>query len=217
MAYSKNCTLADPEFMELVHNWQTSPSKYTNLLVEQVYPMLRAMCEKVVGVKPKHIDDSYIQVTASSLVNEVYISLGNGARKKQIDSLRDFYCHLRDLMRAVLFHKHKFANAQKRKLENRNDEQAHFDYKIGVLDKDSTKEIDVVLFDDALSKLKDIDSNIAEALSLRYYTLRTNEEIAFIMGKSVSTIERYILTGKDILSALLQGVEMQPSMTLKVA
>jgi DNA-directed RNA polymerase specialized sigma24 family protein len=191
----------DKELMDLVYQWQNTPQKYNSLLLEQVYPTLLAICAKQAQTE---FNQEKVQASLYSLVNEAYIRLQQTKCKTPVESLREFNVLLGGIVRSIMLDRYKKANAIKRKAEHDPmlspalaDENPVTGFKA-----------DFDTLDRCLVKLKLIEPDVAEALSLRVYNAKTNEQTAFIMNKSVSTIEKLIKEGRKMLNALVHGVEL---------
>jgi DNA-directed RNA polymerase specialized sigma24 family protein len=197
--YNKS-QLDDAELMKLVHQWQATPKQYNSLLLEQVYPTLLAICEKQ---SQTVFNQEKVQASLYSLVNEAYIRLQQTKCKTPVESLRQFNILLGGIVRSIMLDRYKRANTIKRKSDH------------DPLTPNMTTESIVPIFkadfemlDQCLLKLKLIEPDVAEALSLRVYNAKTNEQTAFIMNKSLSTVEKLIKEGRKMLNALIHGVEI---------
>ena len=201
---------SDEELMKLVYKWQNQPNEYTNLLIEQIYPTLRRLCQFHTGI-PNNTKN-IVTATATSLVSDVYLKLNNGLRKSDVESLRLFYKHLRDVIRAVLIDRYRKASAKKRNNHHRKNLPLT---SIIINGEEFYITDDIFLeFTSGLSKLKEIEPNAHEALSIKLYNAKTNKEIALIMNKSVASIERYIQEGNKLLNAIIQGVDVDVLVTI---
>lgn len=188
----------DKALMELVHKWQHSPKKYNTLLLEQVYPTLLSICKKQ---EQTVFNRDKVHASLYSLVNEAYIKLQQTKCKTPVESLREFNILLGDIVRSIMLDRYKKANRIKRKSDTalvaKNEEAAPVEFKA-----------DFEVLDQCLLKLKTIEPDVAEAMSLRVYNAKTNEQTAFIMSKSISTVEKLIKEGRKMLNALIHGVEI---------
>lgn len=192
----------DKDLMFLIHKWQSSPKNYINLLIDEVYSDLYAMCQKQINIDVKL--DKDVSATASSLVNEVFIKMKSCTLESEIDSVQTFYRHSRNIIRSILLDRYRRKNAIKRNL-NKKGHGLTFS-----LSEYSTKSIDTNIeeFVEGMEKLKKIEPAAHEAISIRFYNAKTDVQIANIMGSSVSSVERSILNGRKILNALVSGVDI---------
>ncbi len=198
--------LSDQQLAELVYQWQGDPKKYTNLLTQQIFPTLKKLCQKELVNNPQ---DYSLPISASSLVNEIYFDLAQGPGQSQIDSLRTFYTHLRHIIRAILIDKHRKLAAKKRALEDPDNYKQRQDYAAFInMNQEKIDPNDIEVFEYGVNKLKQLEPEAAEALAIKYYTAKNVEQIAYIMNKSKSTINRYLTSGKDIINALVLGAEI---------
>lgn len=201
MLSKRKLELDDAELMNLVHKWQHSPKQYNSLLLEQVYPTLLAICEKQ---EQTIFNQEKVHASLYSLVNEAYIRLQQTKCKTPVESLREFNALLGGIVRSIMLDRYKKANAIKRK-KSHDPLITHSSMEpIDSLDFKADFEI----LDQCLFRLKSIEPDVAEALSLRVYNAKTNEQTAFIMSKSISTVEKLIKEGRKMLNALIHGFEI---------
>lgn len=201
MTSTKKSQLDDLALMDLIHEWQSSPKEYNSLLLEQVYPTLLAICEKQAETE---FNQEKVKASIYSLVNEAYIRLQQTKCQTPVESLREFNVLLGGIVRSIMLDRYKKANTIKRK--SSQDPLVTSAINLGIEPVSFTA--DYEMLDQCLVKLKMIEPDAAEALSLRVYNAKTNEQTAFIMSKSLSTIEKLIKEGRKMLNALIHGVEI---------
>jgi len=190
---NNGCTLT-----ELIQQWEFSPQKYTNLLVDQIHPTLKKMCLKQFSNYNKDVTE--LPTSASSVVNEVYLKLSSGSGDTDVSSVRKFHTHLRQIIRCILLDKARQSKSDKRALERNSNFLAREEY--ALFTSNNNKNIDIAQFDEALQRLKDIDKAAYEVISFKFYSANTNVEIAEIMSTSKKTVERYVKGGMKTLNAL---------------
>lgn len=195
--------LSDLELASLIQKWQNSPKEYLNLLIQEVYQNLYAICKK--QIDDKKILQNDISATASSLVNEVFIKIGQG-RVESIDSVQTFYRYSRVITRNILVDRYRKKHAQKRMLVNDVAPKMSFER----FDGDSAQSIESNIEDfiKVMEKLKKIEPKAHEAISIKFYNAKSDEQIANIMGSSKSSVERHIKHGRHLLNALIRGVDI---------
>ena len=190
------------ELIELVFKWQNSPKEYTNLLVEETYNVLRALCEKEVKAPYNlEIKDS---VSASSLVNEVYIKLDNGlSDSDKVTCLKTFYMRLARIVKQVLLDRHRQIQAQKRRLNNSDNINERYQYKeIHIGNNLENKKYDIDVLISAIDKVKEVAPRAYDALTLRYFTTCDIDGIAESMSLSKSRVETVLNNGRTLVDAL---------------
>lgn len=190
--------LSDDELLSLVIKWKEEPAQYTSILINQIYPTL---CKITKSKLENFKRNQEFEVTASSIVNEVFFKINNGAKNNSLDTLREFYSLLGQIILSLLVDRQRKCLSQKRRRE--------VFYGSDVLSDVVPGGFDINLLSDSLEKLKKLEPEIAEVLSLKFYSARNNEQIAYIMNESISSTERKIKNGKLMMNALVKGVELR--------
>lgn len=191
----------DVVLLSLIHKWQKEPAKYADELINAISPKLANICIKA---SSKHQVDQ-LSPSPNSIYSEVYIKLKIGLlRDLEIESVSTFYKCLTRNIAFYLLDKHRKIKAIKRNVELKNlstcDSSA-------LRDKSHTNKIDIDDIEKGLTKLKNIEPNLHDAMSLKILMALSVRQIADIMGKSESSVERYLKQGKKVLTALVHGVD----------
>jgi len=196
------------ELDELIFQWQNEPDKYINLLIDNVHITLKKICK--VHIAEAYVSQSGIDASASSLVNEAFLKLKMGGNKNKIESVREFYCHLSNIVRSILLDRSRKSHAVKRILNRQINKVERADY---ALQTEQRKELldDYEQVDQSLGFIKQIQPAIFEALSFKYHSALSNEEIAHVMQKSTKTINSHIKQGRMLIKASLSGVSLEAS------
>lgn len=191
----------DKELFSLIFKWQSEPAKYTSLLVEQIYLELKGLC--ITETANPDNQKLKIPVSASSLVNEVYIKLENGYRECEITSVRSFYAILRKTIQRVLIDRHRQINCAKRTLDKGSNTPEIKGYEAIMKPSENFSEkVDVEMLVEYIDKVSSVDPEAGEALSFKYFTAKSVKQIAQIMNMSTSTIDIYLTQGKKIMKAV---------------
>jgi RNA polymerase sigma factor (sigma-70 family) len=191
---------SDTEIEDLIFKWQGNPSQYTSLLVEQVYSSLRTLCE--MEVKYSANTELSLPVSASSLVNDVFIKLKNGVSEDRVTSIKTFYNYLQRIVKQVLIDRHRHMQAHKRSFDYPNNSKAKQDYK-DVFESIEDTSYDFEILIAGLEKLHKVEPDIVDALSYKYFAARNVNQISLIMNKSPRSIENYLHSGKQLLKDLI--------------
>ena len=119
----------------------------------------------------------------TALVSEVFLKL-QGQREIQWENREQFFAVAAMLMRRILVDHAKGRHTKKRgegvvkvPLEK-------------ALEVAEAKNLDVAALDDALSRLAELDPQQARIVELRFFTGLKHEEIAELLGVSVTTVKR---------------------------
>jgi hypothetical protein len=194
-------TLEKEKIMELVHLWQESPEKYTNLLIEQSYSVLHKLCNS--EVTSKYWQNKNLDTTASSIAHEVFIKFTHKKCTSQFESYVEFNKHLREVVRTILLDKERKSNSQKRLLKNSGLGSEHIHSP-----DEQFNNIDVNVLDDFINQLRIKSPIAAEVISHRVYGAKTAKDIAFIMEKSIKTIEYQLNNAIKTLISMSNGLTL---------
>jgi RNA polymerase sigma factor (TIGR02999 family) len=147
-------------------------------LVNLVYPELLRLAR---GFMHRERAGHTLQPTA--LVNEVYLRLaGNDAM--QWKNRSQFYAMAATLMRRILVD-----HARERRANKRIGGRRRVDLNAGIALSEHRIE-EVLLVDDALTRLAGLDQRQSRIVELRFFGGLTEEEIADLLGISLRTVKR---------------------------
>jgi RNA polymerase sigma-70 factor (ECF subfamily) len=166
------------EITGLLVDWSRGDTAALERLMPLVVDELRHLARSHFRREP---DGHTLQPTA--LVNEVYLRLA-GQRQVQWDNRSQFFAFAATLMRRVLVDHAKARRTAKRGGDIR---------KISLQDViglSEPEDVDLLALDDALSALAEIDPRQSRIVELRFFAGLTHEEIADVLGVSVSTVKR---------------------------
>jgi len=189
------------KIMELVHLWQDAPEKYTNLLIEQSYSVLHRLCNA--EVSSNYWQNKNIETTASSVAHEVFIKFTHKRCTSRFESYVEFNKHLREVVRTILLDKERKNNSLKRLLNRKEVQVEHSEHS-----EDTLGNLDVSILDGYIQQLRDKAPLAAEVISHRVYGAKTAKDIAFIMEKSVKTIEYQLNNAIKTLVSMSKGLDL---------
>lgn len=160
-------------------------------LLPLVYRELKGIAARqLAGERPGHT------LQATALVNEAYLRLVD---QHSVDwrNRAHFFSIAAETMRRVLVN-----HAISRRAEKRGagatllalDEAVSFPER---------REVDLILLDDALTRLADLDRVQARIVEMKFFAGLSNEEVAEVLGKSDSTVKREWRSAKAWLAAQL--------------
>lgn len=157
--------------------------QFLDALIPFVYDELHRQAHRYLrGERPNHT----LQTTA--LINEVYLRL---AAQKDVrwQNRAHFFGIAANMMRRILVDYAKTKQRHKRGgvEENLPLEEA---LTLSVVTANDETQIDLILLDDALTKLAGLDRRQARIVELRYFSGLTVEETAAILGLSEKTVVR---------------------------
>jgi len=163
---------------QLLQEWSVGDPKALEQLMALVFDDLRQMARRHFQ---REAPDHTLQPTA--LVSELFFRL-QGQRVVQWQNRKQFFAIAAMLMRRILVDYAKGRHAKKRgegvvkvPLEK-------------ALDVAEAKNLDLGALDDALSRLAELDPRQAQIVEMRFFAGLKHEEIAELLGVSLSTVKR---------------------------
>ncbi|HEY2289500.1 MAG TPA: sigma-70 family RNA polymerase sigma factor [Thermoanaerobaculia bacterium] len=169
---------------KLLQEWSQGDAAALEKLIPLVFEDLRQIAERLFK---RETDSHTLQPTA--LVSEVYLRLMD-QRKIHWQNREQFLGVASLLMRRILVDYAKGRQAAKRGSGIPN---VQLDEMIAVPE---LRGVDVVALDEALSRLAELDQRQGRIVEMRFFTGLSNEEIADILGISVTTVKREWRTAK---------------------
>jgi RNA polymerase sigma factor (TIGR02999 family) len=177
-------------------------------LMPLVYDELRRIAASYVrGERPGQT------IQATALVNEAFVRLA-GERARHFNGRTHFLAIAALSMRQILVQRARARNAIKRgggpqrvTLDDANAANVEAAY-IGAgirADLRRPDDIDVLALDEALSRLAELDKELAKVVELRYFGGLTVEEVADVMGTSPATVKRQWALARAWLKRALDG------------
>jgi RNA polymerase sigma-70 factor, ECF subfamily len=163
---------------KLLQDWRQGDAAALEKLIPLVFDDLRQIARRLFQ---READSHTLQPTA--LVNEVYLRLMD-QRKVHWQNRDQFFGVAALLMRRILVDYAKGRQAAKRGSGVPN---VPLDETIAVPE---LRDVDVVALDEALSRLAEFDARQGRIVELRFFMGLSNEEIAEILGISVTTVKR---------------------------
>lgn len=161
-------------------------------LVEQLYQQLRRAAQVVLqGERTGHT------LSATALVHEAYLRLGQG----ELSGPAEYYVAATNAMRRILIDHARARTADKR---GGMRPRVSLDGVSGAFElatEDRCEEI--LILDDALSRLEVQDARLAQIVRLRFYSGLENKEIAQAVGISEATVKREWSIARAMLFRLL--------------
>jgi RNA polymerase sigma factor (TIGR02999 family) len=152
-------------------------------------------------------------IQATALVNEAFVRLA-GERARHFNGRTHFLAIAALSMRQILVQRARARNAIKRgggpqrvTLDDANAanvEAAYVGAGVRAADR-RPDDIDVLALDEALSRLAELDAELAKVVELRYFGGLTVEEVADVMGTSPATVKRQWALSRAWLKRALEG------------
>ena len=171
--------MADTDVTNLLHDWSQGDPSALEKLIPLVFEDLRQIAGRMFR---RESDGHTLQPTA--LVNEVYLRLMD-QRKIRWANREQFFGVAALMMRRILVDYAKGRHAAKR---GSGAVKLPLDEILGLAMP--PENVDFAALDEALSRLAAIDPRQSQIVEMRYFTGLSHEEIAEVLGLSVTTIKR---------------------------
>lgn len=188
-------TEADPpqDFTQLLIGWSKGDRSALDAMLPQVYKELRRLAGHHLSRERKN---HTLQATA--LVHEAYMRLVN---QREVDwkNRAQFLSLASEIMRRILVNHARDRSASKR--------GGHAErVSLSVVDRYfEGKDLDVIILDDALSKLSQRDLRKSRVVELKFFGGLTTGEIAEVLQVSAATVEREWTLARAWLFRALSG------------
>ncbi|HMB54169.1 MAG TPA: sigma-70 family RNA polymerase sigma factor [Thermoanaerobaculia bacterium] len=193
-------SLTQREITALLAEWSDGDQEALERLMPLVFEELRQLARSQFRREP---DGHTLQPTA--LVHEVYMRLA-GQRKVEWQNRSQFFAFAALLMRRILVDHAKARFTAKRgggaTVLPLNEALA----RPGDDDGEATS-VDLLALDQALEALAEVDPRQARIVELRFFAGLTHEEIAELLGISVTTVKRDWKTARFFLFRVMSGGE----------
>ncbi len=166
------------QITELLYELSNGDKEALNKLLPIVYKQVKKIASRYLSNEHQK---RTIQTT--ELVHEAYLKL-IGQEELSLESRREFFCAVANVMRQILVD-----NARKRNAVKRGEGQPKLSLeKAAVLGSEYSEEI--LTLNEALIKLNMFDKRLSTIVELRYFTGMTIAETAEILSVSTNTIKR---------------------------
>jgi RNA polymerase sigma-70 factor, ECF subfamily len=169
----------------LLQDWSQGDPSALEKLIPLVFEDLRDIAKRMFQ---RESDGHTLQPTA--LVNEVYLRLFD-QKKIRWQNRQQFFGVAAMMMRRILIDYAKGRQAAKR---GSGAPKVSLDDSLAI--PELMNDDDLVALDDALSRLAEIDPREGQIVELRFFTGLSHEEIAELLGISVTTVKREWRTAK---------------------
>src|SRR6201992_497074 len=171
-------TLSESDVTRLLKDWSEGDAVALESLKPLVFGDLRQIARPQLMQERA---DHTLQPTA--LVNEVYLRL-YGQRSVHWESRGQFYSFAAMLMRRILVD-----HAKSRLTAKRGKGVANLPLDEEILAPEQSG-IDIIALDEALSRLAEFDERMSRIVELRFFIDLSNEEIAEVVGLSLTSVKR---------------------------
>lgn len=169
----------------------------TEELLPLIYEELRLLAAQKMAQEPP---GQTLQATA--LVHEAYLRLVK-IESQNWDSRGHFFAAAAEAMRRILVDK-----ARRKKSKRAGGEHKKIDMNDAFLAIEEPKD-DILAVNEALDKLANEDTKLAEVIKLRYFGGLTLDQIAAVMGMGRRTADRYWALGRAWLYQEISQTENQ--------
>ena len=180
---------------DIFDQFESGDPSNAELLLPLVYDELRKLAAHRLAYESP---GQTLQPTA--LVHEAYLRLAQGENRQSWESKAHFFAAAAKAMRRILIDKARMKKSTKRGGHLKTLSMDENSLAIG-----SNSNLDILLLDEALTKLQSIEPRKASLVNLRYFAGLTQQEAAMALGVSTSTADTDWAFAKAWLKVELAG------------
>ncbi len=184
-------SLTTAEITALLDRWSDGAPEALDELIPLVFNDVRELARRALAKEPR---GHTLQPTA--LVSEVYLRL-EGRRSVQWANREQFFGFLSQLIRRILI---DHARGRQRAKRGSGIRPLALDDVVGLA---KTRHGELIALDDALKDLGGLDPRQARIVEMRFFIGLTHEQIAEVLGVSLSTVNREWKTARMWLERAL--------------
>ena len=175
------------------------------LAAEKLFPLAYQELRRLAASKMENERAGHtLQPTA--LVHEAYLRLvGPDGEERSFESRGHFFAAAATAMRRILID-----NARRKQSKKRGGEFEQTSFDEGKLGFEVPSE-EVLAVDEALGKLEGEHPELAEVVKLRYFAGMSIPEVAAVLGKSPSTVDRVWRAARAWLFREITGGDAEPA------
>ena len=175
------------------------------LAAEKLLPLAYQELRRLAASKMENEREGHtLQPTA--LVHEAYLRLvGPDGEGRSFESRGHFFAAAATAMRRILID-----NARRKRSKKRGGEFEQTSFDEAKLNFEVPSE-EVLAVDEALGKLEDEHPELAEVVNLRYFAGMSIPEVAAVLGKSPSTVDRTWRAARAWLFREITGGDAEPA------
>lgn len=184
------------EVTQILNQIEGGDQQAASQLLPLVYEELRRLAaRKMTQEKSGHT----LQPTA--LVHEAFLRLVGGDHAQAWDGRAHFFAAAAESMRRILIESARRRNTEKRGGDRQRSELSADD---AIIDPDDSETL--LALDEALTRLAEVDSQLARLVELRYFTGLTIDETAKVLNISPRTTKRNWAYARAWLRREMEGV-----------
>lgn len=187
--------MSSPDFTTLLSAWRNGDNHAAEQIMELVYAELRQRAKSYLAG-----EHGYQTLSATALVNETFVRLIGGAQVEW-QCRAHFFVVASNAMRRILI------DAARHRQVRNNGDQRWVEESANNLSPANflNRKIDLLALDEALNELALIDPRAAQVVELRYFGGLTEQEIADVLGVSLTTVKRDWASAKTWLYGRLKS------------
>lgn len=193
--------MTEREVLSLIKGWQEGQEKPSRILMELAYIKIKEFAKVNYQNLPEDVNTQFLSYTATDLAHDTYEKLLNAESTLPLETSRQFYSYLNAAVRNLFvdtYRKYVKASRNPQKVSLTSEEAK------SILDNNNvSNSLTLIKIDELISKLEVSNGRQAEALQLRYFSQKSNKEIARLLGISLRTVENDLRFAKAFLKTQL--------------
>jgi len=193
--------MTEPEVLTLIKGWQDGEEEASRILMELAYIKIKEYAKMNYQKLPNDVNTQFLSYSATDLAHDTYEKLLAAESTLPLETLRHFYSYLNATVRNLFvdtYRKHvKASSRNPDKISLQSEEAAE------ILEPDNNGDLTLIAVDVLINQLEKTNYRQAEVLQLRYFSQKSNKEIARIIGVSLRTVENDLRFAKAFLRSRL--------------
>jgi len=179
--------MEETELINLVKGWQNKEAESTQILMGMAYCRIKELAVKHRNNMPDNANTLILSSSATDLAHDAYLRLLKVESQLPIETLREFYSYLNATVRNTFIDNYrKLVETRSRNPERTSLQSAdsNFHVKNSIEQSDEFSSLSL-----SIDELGREHPRQAEVVQLRYYSERSNKEIARLLQVSLRTVE----------------------------
>ncbi len=186
--------MSENEARALLKGWQNGDEESSKLLMEMAYIKLIEFAKKSYGRLPENINTVFLSMSATDLAHEVYSRFIDSKVDIAIETRREFFRYLNASVRNLLVDNYrKNVTSKLHNIDRTSLTSVNSIYQPSL---PLETEITLIEINEQIEQMSNQHPRQSEAIELKYFSSKSNKEIAQLLSVSVRTVENDLRFGK---------------------
>ena len=193
--------MTEREVLSLIKSWQSGEQQASRVLMELAYIKIKEYATANYQNLPDDVNTQFMSYSATDLAHDTYEKVLAAESSLPLETMRQFYAYLNAAVRNLFvdsYRKHV-------KARSRNPEKVsiHSSEARAIEQSESDSQYTLLAVENLIAKLEVTHHRQAEVMQLRYFSQKSNKEIARLMDVSLRTVENDLRFTKAYLKSQL--------------